>query len=77
MSTLEILIELLKPCIAKRNLSAITPDASLFDDIAIDGDSFDAFIEAIEGHYEIELDDDDIDTFETLGDIADFLESQA
>lgn len=76
MTTLETVISILEGCMGKRATGKISPEDSLFDDLSLDGDTFDEFLNALEEHYEFELDEDDIDTFDTVRDVVEYVESQ-
>lgn len=75
MSTVETVIHILENCLGKGAKGKVQPEDSLFDDLKIDGDSFDEFLAELEDHFEIIFEEDDIDTFDTANDIVAFIEN--
>ncbi len=73
MSTLETITAILENAMGKHKKN-INPNDSLFDDLNLDGDTFDSFLSDIEEHFDIVFEEDDIDTFDTVNDIAAFID---
>lgn len=72
----EIMFEEIKDTLIKQldlDPETITPDAELVNDLGVNSIELADLVLLCEDKYDIEIDDDDIKNFITVGDVADYL----
>lgn len=74
METLEIMQKAIKKELGRDfdNITATTP----FEDMAMDSLEVVQMVMAIEEAFDIEIDDDDVDSLKTVGDLIDYIEER-
>lgn len=75
METLEIMRNAIKKELG-RDFDDITLTTS-FDDMAMDSLEVVQMVMAIEEAFDIEIDDDDVDSLKTIGDLVDYIEEKS
>lgn len=75
METLEIMRNAIKKELG-RDFDDITVSTA-FDDMAMDSLEVVQMVMAIEEAFDIEIDDDDVDSLKTIGDLVDYIEEKS
>lgn len=74
MNTIETLQQAIKKELG-RDLGALTPDTT-FEELALDSLDVVQMIMAIEEAFEIEIDDEDVESLKTVGQLLDYIEAR-
>ena len=74
MNTIETLQQAIKKELG-RDLGTLTKDTS-FEELALDSLDVVQMVMAIEGAFDIEVDDDDVENLKTVGQLLDYIEAR-